>query len=376
MDRGTSSATNAATRARDTVGGSGATGRAAYTGAGGLGGGGGGQGCIRREGTSEAAPEAVRQSVGGGCQSGGEGYCRLQMPLKPAIAVTGTVAGRRLGALDAGGGGVPAPPSNAFLGWGPPSHGSKLLKGALATVCRGQHPNIRTGSKSSAASQPLHSIRVAADRTSAFFSRRAFFTNWTLTTTRSGTLRRHGRLRAQRNATLGPHPHCRSARTLLRCAPPARHPRHRSALHRAPALCPRHSTALRPNCTTHCTVPHAPFSHGRSHTNVFRIPLLLWNVLHGDIALDDAVGHLPDVCVPVPHKAQDVRDRDQASPFAGLQLLRSRQTFLRKGVRTSGTRFGLWTIKGRHTRRTVLFSERAISTGTSSLWRKARHLWA
>ena len=28
------------------------------------------QGCIRRKGTSEAAPEAVRQAVGGGCQSG------------------------------------------------------------------------------------------------------------------------------------------------------------------------------------------------------------------------------------------------------------------------------------------------------------------
>ena len=28
------------------------------------------QGCIRREGTSEAAPAAVRQAVGGGCQSG------------------------------------------------------------------------------------------------------------------------------------------------------------------------------------------------------------------------------------------------------------------------------------------------------------------
>ena len=29
-----------------------------------------GQGCSRTEGTSEAAPEAVRQAVGGGCQSG------------------------------------------------------------------------------------------------------------------------------------------------------------------------------------------------------------------------------------------------------------------------------------------------------------------
>ena len=28
------------------------------------------QGCIRREGTAEAAPAAVRQAVGGGCQSG------------------------------------------------------------------------------------------------------------------------------------------------------------------------------------------------------------------------------------------------------------------------------------------------------------------
>ena len=32
--------------------------------------GGGGQGCIRREGTSEVASEAVGQAVGGGCQSG------------------------------------------------------------------------------------------------------------------------------------------------------------------------------------------------------------------------------------------------------------------------------------------------------------------
>ena len=34
------------------------------------GGGGRGQGCIRRGGASEAAAEAVRQAVAGGCQSG------------------------------------------------------------------------------------------------------------------------------------------------------------------------------------------------------------------------------------------------------------------------------------------------------------------
>ena len=35
----------------------------------------------------------------------GGGYCRLQMPLKPALVVRETVAGHRLGALEFGGGG-------------------------------------------------------------------------------------------------------------------------------------------------------------------------------------------------------------------------------------------------------------------------------
>ena len=48
--------------------------------------------------------EGVVKAVGGG-------YCRLQMPLKPALGVRETVAGRRLGALDGGGGGgFPPPP--------------------------------------------------------------------------------------------------------------------------------------------------------------------------------------------------------------------------------------------------------------------------
>ena len=51
--------------------------------------------------------EAVAKAVGGG-------YCRLQMPLKLAFGVRGTVAGHRRGALEGGGGG-PAPPSNASL---------------------------------------------------------------------------------------------------------------------------------------------------------------------------------------------------------------------------------------------------------------------
>ena len=79
--------------------------------------GGGCQGCSRREGTSEAGPEAVRQAVGGGFQNKtkrSDGYCRLQMPWKSALAVRETVAGHRLGALEGGGGGT-SPPSNAPL---------------------------------------------------------------------------------------------------------------------------------------------------------------------------------------------------------------------------------------------------------------------
>ena len=50
------------------------------------------QGCIRREGAPEAVRQAVRQAVGGAV---GGGYCRLQMPLKLALDVGGTVAVRR-----------------------------------------------------------------------------------------------------------------------------------------------------------------------------------------------------------------------------------------------------------------------------------------
>ena len=64
---------------------------------------------MRREGASEAAPEAVRRAVGGGCQSGW-GRLRSVMPLRLALGVTGTVAGRRLGALES----PPPPPPRSF----------------------------------------------------------------------------------------------------------------------------------------------------------------------------------------------------------------------------------------------------------------------
>ena len=52
--------------------------------------------------------EEVAEAVGGG-------YCRLQMPLSLELGVRGTVAGRRLGALEGGGGGYLPPPSDASL---------------------------------------------------------------------------------------------------------------------------------------------------------------------------------------------------------------------------------------------------------------------
>ena len=74
------------------------------------GGGCGEKGCIGREGISEAAPEAVRRLEEVAKALGG-GYCRLRMPLKPALGVRGTVAGHRLGALEGAVVGEPTPPS-------------------------------------------------------------------------------------------------------------------------------------------------------------------------------------------------------------------------------------------------------------------------
>ena len=62
--------------------------------------------------------EEVAKAVGGG-------YCRLQMPLKLALAVGETVAGRRLGALQGG-----EPPPFEFIP-DPPPPAPVLLRSAL-----------------------------------------------------------------------------------------------------------------------------------------------------------------------------------------------------------------------------------------------------
>ena len=55
--------------------------------------------------------EEVAEAVGGG-------YCRLQMPLRLALGVRGTVAGHRLGALEGGGGYPPPLPMHPCRGVG------------------------------------------------------------------------------------------------------------------------------------------------------------------------------------------------------------------------------------------------------------------
>ena len=68
------------------------------------------QGCSRREETSEGAPEAVRQAVGGGCQSA---WGRLLSVTNAIEAGTCRQGGQWLGmgwAPWRGGGGVPPPP--------------------------------------------------------------------------------------------------------------------------------------------------------------------------------------------------------------------------------------------------------------------------
>ena len=82
--------------------------------------------------------EEVAKEVGGG-------YCRLQMPLKLALAVGGAVAGHRLGALGGGGGGEGTfPPSNASLAAGvareapPHSRPIRALRSTSISATAGQ----------------------------------------------------------------------------------------------------------------------------------------------------------------------------------------------------------------------------------------------
>ena len=72
------------------------------------GGGGGGQGtprdALEGKGPQRRPQRRLGRRLEEVAKAVGGGYCRLQMPLKLALAVRGTVAGHRVGALESGGG--------------------------------------------------------------------------------------------------------------------------------------------------------------------------------------------------------------------------------------------------------------------------------
>ena len=71
------------------------------------------QGCIRREGTLEAAPEAVRQAAGGGCQSGWGRLLSVTNAMEAGTCRPGDSGWSQAGRP--GGGGGTSPLSNAIL---------------------------------------------------------------------------------------------------------------------------------------------------------------------------------------------------------------------------------------------------------------------
>ena len=77
----------------------------------------GGGGALERKGRQRRPQRRLGRRLEEVAEAVGGGYCRLQMPLKPALAVRGTVAGHRLGAVEGGGflpplvqGDTPPPP--------------------------------------------------------------------------------------------------------------------------------------------------------------------------------------------------------------------------------------------------------------------------
>ena len=68
---------------------------------------GGGRDAVEGKGSQRRPPKRSDRRLAEVAKAVGGGYCRLQMPLKPALGVSGTVAGHCLGALD---GGLPPPP--------------------------------------------------------------------------------------------------------------------------------------------------------------------------------------------------------------------------------------------------------------------------
>ena len=73
---------------------------------------GGGGGALEGKGPQRRPQKRLGRRLEEVAKAVGGGYCRLQMPLKLALAVREAAAGHRLGALEGGG----TPPSNASRG--------------------------------------------------------------------------------------------------------------------------------------------------------------------------------------------------------------------------------------------------------------------
>ena len=71
------------------------------------GGGGGGRGALEGKGPERQSQKRLDRWLEEVAKAVGGGYCRLQMPLRLALGVKGTVAGHRLGGGLSGGGYLP-----------------------------------------------------------------------------------------------------------------------------------------------------------------------------------------------------------------------------------------------------------------------------
>ena len=124
----------------------------------------GGEGCIRREGISEAAPAAVRQAVGGGCQSGWGPLMSVgnAIEVKLALAARETVAGcRRPGGGGGGLGGTPPPPGQCIAQGG----GGSGISGPFRTKAQkesapGEHGIAHTTPFSTSNPSQTHTNRL------------------------------------------------------------------------------------------------------------------------------------------------------------------------------------------------------------------------
>ena len=96
---------------------------------------GGGRAAIEGKGTQRQPQRRLDRRLEEVAEAVGRGYCRLQMPLSPALGVGETVAGHTLGALGGGEEGYP-PPSNASLGGGG--------GGGITPSCYGRQPFLYT----------------------------------------------------------------------------------------------------------------------------------------------------------------------------------------------------------------------------------------